>query len=101
MKVSKLNKKEADKKTTRFRVREDITHRIIDNEAAIVRPSDGTLIILNESGTFIFENLVKGLSPERIIKKIVDEFDVDIKRAERDLKSFLRLMKKESVIEEV
>jgi hypothetical protein len=94
-------KERQPKISKKFRVKGDITHRIIDNEAAIVRPSDGTLIILNESGTFIFKNLVRGLSPERIIKKIVQEFDVDPERAERDLNSFLRVMKREAIIEEV
>ena len=94
-------KERQPKISKKFRVKSDITHRIIDNEAAIVRPSDGTLIILNESGTFIFKNLVRGLSPERIIKKIVQEFDVDPERAERDLNSFLRVKKREAIIEEV
>ncbi|MCX7959586.1 MAG: PqqD family protein, partial [Deltaproteobacteria bacterium] len=76
-----------------------IVFRIMEDESAIVRPDDGTLMILNETGTFILKNIRKGISAKSLIKKIIREYDTTEERAEKDVRTFLKMLEKENIIE--
>ncbi len=93
-----MNKK-TNKISQKIRLKEGVFFRIIDKEAAVVRPDDGSLIILNETATFIFKNISRGTSKEMLIKKIIKEYDTTEKEAEKDLNSFLKTLEKEDLVE--
>lgn len=92
-------RKKEPKKVERIRLKEGVIFRVLEGEAAVVKPEDGTLIILNETGTFILRHLKKGITKEALVKKIVSEYDTTEREAERDLNSFLRSLKKNGLVE--
>lgn len=83
----------------KVKLRKEIVFRTIDDEAAIVRPEDGTLMIINETGSFILKNLKRGILIENLIKKVLNEYEVNKERAERDVYSFIKALEKEGIIE--
>jgi len=91
--------KKKPEKIGKIRLRDGVAFRIIEGEAAVLRPDDGTLMILNETGSFILNNIRKGMLIDTLIKKVVDEYDTTLKKAEKDVKSFLKILEKESIVE--
>ncbi|MCX7943060.1 MAG: PqqD family protein [Deltaproteobacteria bacterium] len=86
-------------KDTFVKLKEGTVFRIMENESALVRPDDGTLIILNETGTFIVKNIKKKISKKALIRKIINEYDTTLQRVEKDVDSFLKKLEKEGIIE--
>ncbi len=70
----------------------DVAARTIEDEAVVVLPVQGEVLVLNEVGTRIWD-LVDGLKTvQEIIDTIVDEFDVTPPEAGRDADEFLATM---------
>ncbi len=92
-------KRTKGKLAAKVRLRDGIVFRVMDEEAAVVRPDDGTLMILNETATFILKSIGKGTSRESLVRRIVSEYDTTPVEAERDLNSFLKTLEKEGLIE--
>ena len=54
---------------------------------------------LNETGCFIVEQIKEGKSIGEIIKKISKQFDISLKKAEKDTFEFLSILKKVKIFE--
>ncbi len=52
------------------------------------------MFTLNESGSFIWEQLTEVSSLETIVASLVKEFEVDVETAEQDVVSFLEKLSK-------
>ncbi len=83
-----------------YSISREIIFRIIDGEAIIVKPEDSSMLILNETGTFIFETLMKKkkLSFEEILEEVVENFEITKERAKKDITSFITSLKKEKIL---
>ena len=58
------------------------------------------LVNLNETGTFLFKELEKGVeSEEELVLKLINAYDVDEFRATEDVNAFLRELKGAGIIE--
>lgn len=77
---------------------EDITYRIIDNEAVILNLKTGNYYSLNETGAFIWRLLEDGIGRDSLIDRVTEEFGIDKKSAIRDIKLLLKDLISEKII---
>jgi len=77
---------------------EEITYRIIDNQAVILNLKTGNYYSLNETGTFIWGLLQNRISVEDLANRVVEEFEIDIKSALHDTKLLLKDLISEKMI---
>ena len=64
-------------------------YRIVDGEAVIVLPEEGTAHILNETGARIWELADGSKNISEIAEIICREFDVPLETALRDINEFM------------
>lgn len=57
------------------------------------------LITLNESGAFLWNQLLKGMTKEELIKTLLNEYEVSEEIAERDCSSFIKKLVDGGLIE--
>ncbi|MBI5526428.1 MAG: PqqD family protein [Deltaproteobacteria bacterium] len=67
----------------------DVAWRIVDGEAAVVTPADGTLHLLNEVGTAIWLLAEKPVSLSSVVDRITAEFEVKRTTAGADVAAFV------------
>lgn len=77
---------------------EDITYRIIDNEAVILNLKTGDYYSLNATGAFIWKLLENKMTTNTLTDKVVEEFGIDKKDAIRDIKLLLKDLISEKMI---
>ena len=78
--------------------KEKIYWRNIGDEAVILNIDSGIYYTLDKVGKIAWDMITNSKSDDEIIKKIVSAYDVDEKTATRDLKDFLKMLKKEKLI---
>jgi len=72
-----------------YNLNSDIIFRKEGEDSFLFDPSTGRLRILNETGTMIYERLLRKLSRKEIIDSILSEYDnVRRKDIEKDLDAF-------------
>lgn len=54
---------------------------------------------LNETGTFLWRNIEKGMDEEMLINALTDEYEVDAETAKADVKEFVSLLINNGLIE--
>lgn len=54
---------------------------------------------LNETGAFLFEKMIEGITREDLIKALTDEYDVDKETATKDVDAFIEKVEKEDLFE--
>ncbi len=69
-------------------------------EGVVLFPERRCLVHMNETGIFVFKKLQQGYSPEQIAKMISEEYDVDEKRALKDIEEFIISMKEKGILDE-
>lgn len=57
------------------------------------------VIKLNESSAFMWKKLEQGIEFNDLVKAVTDEYDVDIKRAESDVKAFTDALTQANIAE--
>ena len=55
---------------------------------------------LNETGAFLFEKMIDGISRDDLIKALTDEYDVDDETAAGDVDAFIEKVKEQDLFEE-
>ena len=50
------------------------------------------MITVNETGAFLWEQLVKGISKEGLLQTLIENYEVTQEEAERDLDEFLEVL---------
>ena len=58
------------------------------------------MLRLNETAAFIYQLLENDISKSDAIKKMTDEYDVDVETAERDFNAILKVLSDANLIEE-
>ncbi len=82
----------------RVTLKRGLAKRVIDGKMYLVDSETSTLHQLNESGTIIVKKLEKGMGIERIINQIVEDYEVERKRAEKDVLFFIKGLKDKGLI---
>ena len=81
------------------KIRTDVVHRKVQDEEVILDLTSGTYFGLNPMGTHIFGLMKKGLSLEKILAKVTEEFDVEEKTARADILQLAKKLEARGLIE--
>lgn len=65
----------------------------VSENGFIFNPLTGDSFSVNETGVFILRKLKDGESEETILQDLMDEYELDIYTAEKDLNDFLTMLK--------
>lgn len=66
-----------------------ITYREIDDSILIITPWDNAMHSLEDIAKLIFELLVDNKNQNEILQEIINNYDVDITEAKKDLNEFI------------
>lgn len=75
----------------KYKINPSSTYKIFDGEVHILDYKTANIHSLNETASFIWQQLIKPISKKTLIEKIVKEFDVLEKEAKKDLTEFIKL----------
>jgi len=75
-----------------------LQHLAINEEGFVFDPLTGESFTTNKTGVFILKRLQEGKSEERILKDVLEEFNVSKEEAERDLVDFIQKLKSLNLI---
>ena len=56
------------------------------------------MITVNETGAFLWEQLVKGTSKEGLLETLIETYEVTQEEAERDIDEFLDVLYKNNIL---
>ena len=56
------------------------------------------MITVNETGAFLWEQLVEGTSKEELLRTMVETYEVTQEEAERDIEEFLDILHKNDIL---
>lgn len=87
-----------------MKIKDDFALRKVADSYVVVPVNSLTLdfngvINLNETGTFLFEQLQKGIAKEELVEKMLDEYDVTREKASADIDLFINKLKDADVFE--
>lgn len=82
----------------RYKINPKVAYREIKGEVFIVDTESSFLHKLNETASFIWKCIKKGLEEKEIVENLIDEFDVSYEEAKKDLVEFLELLKEKKLI---
>jgi hypothetical protein len=83
---------------THLKTRENIFLINAEEKYIVFDPEEGDKWELNDTGALIVKNLMKGASLEEIKNKILEEYEIDPKSAEKVLQEYVEQLKKVGVI---
>ena len=89
------------KELQNFRVSDDLVCRTVQGEEVIVDLNSGTYFGLNESGTFIWKNLLDDHSEEEIAERLAAEYDISPGIATKDTQSLVKHLESQGFVERV
>ena len=81
------------------KIRQNVTGRLIDDEAVVVLPERGKVEVLNQVGAFIWERADGTNTVRDIIQQVCTEFEVQSEEAEQDTLIFLSDLRDRGVIQ--
>jgi hypothetical protein len=83
----------------KYKIKPDIAYRKINDEIFVVDSKNSYLHKIDSVGSFIFEKIKDGLDEEKIVKELVESYDVDFEVAFSDVKEFIEELIKKGIIE--
>ena len=88
-----------------MKIREGYILRNVAGSFVVVPVGEATLefngmMNLNETGAFLFEKMIDGISRKDLIKALTDEYDVDEKTASEDVDAFITKVEEQDLFEE-
>lgn len=87
-----------------MRISEGFVLREVAGQAVVIAVGETSekfhgMINLNDTGKCIWQGIQEGMSEKEIVKKITDQYEVDLERAENDVKQMIQKMHEVGVIE--
>ena len=83
---------------TALRPNPDVIAKRLDEVTVLVHIPTNRIFELNETGTRVWAMIGEGLDPDRIVRCLVDEFDVEEARAADEVKDLLERLNNEGLI---
>lgn len=74
------------------------TERDLGDEVVLLSEDGAEIHSLDTTGLWIWEKIREGLSPDGILNKLLDEYEVEEVRARKDLEEFISDLKSKKVI---
>lgn len=82
----------------KYKVNKGFIIQKLDKDLVIFDADESVLYTLNETATFVFQKLKRGLSQEEIIKAMVKRYDVEKERVKKDLNQIIKKLEKGKII---
>lgn len=87
-----------------MKIKEGFLLRNVAGNHVVVPIGEATLdfngmMNLNETGAFLFGKMIEGTSKEQLIKDLMDEYDVSIELATKDVEDFVLKVEREDLFE--
>ncbi len=87
-----------------MKIKEGFILRNVAGSFVVVPIGEATLdfngmMNLNETGAFLFEKMIEGITREDLIKALTEEYDVDEETAAKDVDAFIEKVQKEDLFE--
>ena len=87
-----------------MKIKEGFILRNVAGSYVVVPIGEATLdfngmMNLNETGAFLFEKMIEGISRADLIKALTDEYDIDEETASVDVDAFIEKVEKEDLFE--
>jgi len=86
-------------KDTKIQLTAQIRHRAVEEEGVLIHLDNGRVIVVNEVGLFIVQQLDMPVTPKELTAAIAGEFDISTDQAAKDLEKFLAELDAEQAIE--
>ena len=88
-----------------MRINDELVLREIAGESMLIPVGDEALrlhgmIVLSDSGRFLYEKLRTGMTEEGMVKALTDEYEVDEETAAKDVAEFIGSLREKGVLEE-
>jgi hypothetical protein len=84
---------------TRLVAPADIVSRDVQGETVLLNLQSGTYFGLNESGTFVWQRIKKGVDFKALLDSFESEYDVTAERAEKDLRALVGDLRQRELIQ--
>jgi len=81
--------------------KDNVTHRIIDQEAVILNLDNGYYYSLNEVGTIIWESINRKMSLSEILCFLEEKYHLPKENLKKDLLELVKDLEKEKLIIEI
>jgi len=85
----------------RYKIKDNILWKIVDNEAVIVVPDKDEYFYLNPTGTEIWKLINKGFTKEKILQNLYKKYKAAKKKISEDVEKLLKKLMKMEIIEEI
>ena len=72
--------------------------QVLDNEVIIIRLVDGIYYSMQGVGVLVWNLVEKGGCIEDIVKTVVEHYEVDVKRARKDVTNLIDTLLKERIV---
>ena len=87
-----------------MKIREGFLIRNVAGHNVVVPIGQATLdfngmMILNETGAFIFSKMLDGTTKEQLIEDLISEYEVERKIAQKDVDDFIKKVEGEGLLE--
>jgi hypothetical protein len=76
-----------------------VRYREIGGEGVLVHLDNGRVIVVNELGLYIVQQLAKPITRSHLTAAIIKQYEVTVDQAEADLKLFLDQLDQEQVLD--
>jgi hypothetical protein len=76
-----------------------LRYRAVGDEGVLVHLDSGRVIVVNEVGLYIIQQLKRPMTRQSLVDAIVNEFNVAAPEAEQDLERYLLELGSEQVLE--
>jgi hypothetical protein len=81
-----------------LRTNPEVIAKRLDEAAVLVDIATNRIFELNETGTRVWELLGEGLDTQRIVRRLVDEFEVEDAQATDEVRSLLVQLQTEGLL---
>jgi hypothetical protein len=86
---------------TRYRIREDVSFREVEDELLVISPQDDELYTFNGVGRMLWEHLSAGKSVAEMALALVATYQIDAASAQVDAAAFVESLLAHGLIEEI
>ncbi len=77
----------------------DVSWRTIEGQAVLIHNRLGEIQVLNDLGTYVWENF--DLGPQDLARNIAEQHEVSSEEAERDVLDFIRALRESGALADV
>ena len=81
-----------------YRTWDDVRFRVVFDEAVVLKQEQAEVLVLNEVGARVLEELKRGLRPSQIVGELASEYDASSVELERDVERFVAELLEAKVI---